>query len=650
MGDLANLREYLIQKSNISFVPIQVIEQNIKELNLFLNGIINYNDNLELSSYEELFSKYQFSFDYDSLKEILFLKQAIINSNMLDTPQYKLLISDIDNLKNEIQKHIKQQEEEIIISKNKIIEGNRFKKYLKYIEDNSINTLTDSELKDLIYFISELELDNSYKMDVIYHLTLAVYKERKNSKNDLEINSEVINELSTVIDENIKRVNDNLEVTNDDAYDEKFISLNEEIFAEILKIVDNLSNFFEHETVFENKKIDYNERIALYSSTGVNSISKYQWSLIYSDLCCNLIPRYKNKQDVSEIEKIFGFIIEKYNQYESINEEISKENFALINEYLSQLNAVNVEKIIDLYMILKTYQEQGIECDDLGKEMHIDIPYSNNEILYYGKIIELQKKYQDYLNYRSEEVKNRFDSVLGIVLEYIDLTKEEIDEILKEINILEEKIDKDSILEDEDIIKDNQYQLTNEEPVNLLVFMDINDNHILSAYCQNTECNDRDIHDVINLLYSKYYMLHDYAGHSFGNQGDMRPLVDTQKHKNLEKNSMYRARKNCTRVVYCHVHVSEKNCQIIRSYYPKFSGVLFLITGIYHKANDKKVYIDETEKLLKRYQENLDYIRQLFDNDLENEKDIETALNLIGQSLSQYNDVCSFLKNKGESK
>ena len=662
MENLEKLKEYIQHELDNIKGNTEELMLDRTQLLLFVEEIDDLFTNVELNSFSSVFDKYSFNITFDKVNQAISLIRFFNQLNTTDIPQYQNAFKDLQELQKRANEFIKKIEEQIQVTLNNQEKITILEEGLNILNNNEINYIfTEEELNKLFDIIKLLPLSLDEKYDLIRVITSKNIENKLLRKVDNALTNSNDDLLSISIEDNLEEVNELLNAT--DELDETSVSdlseeeiseddVNEPLLSKIQEIINHLSKYYEIQQ-FDviNNETGILERKVIYSSN--NEISKYNWPLIYADLCNNLLPKYKNGENKEEIKELFEFIIEKYLNYESVSPELENDTIKEIENYFNIINGVEEKEIKILYRNIENFTNLGLECN-LSEVLGRDIPYTNEQIIFYYKIFELNDAYNMYKQARENEVKNRFSPSLANCITEINDCKEWIEEMLADIRNKEKATIIDEIIDDEDEIieeldeDENIHYLTNEEPCNLVIFASNNSDGFVNIVDEiiSQGNNQITLRNIINAIYIKHYMCSNYIGIPKNKHTGYRYLEPNKKYKNLEFCNMYRSRKGDVRCAYYVVPVSEYNKRIIQNSYPNFNGVLFLVTGVFYKPSDKTNYIGDTNKFLGDYYNEMDSIINLFKNDFESHDDINRALSFIDNSITQYNNACSLVDEK----
>lgn len=653
-----------IAKTNLDVDSLKVRKEKLLS---FESGVIDRFKGIDLESFRELFEIFDFDMSFEKLGEAIELFGFLETNAMTSLEQYYVIKNDLDNLKKQISDCILKLDSQIKEYELIIESANIFKKYYSILNESGfVRLLSYDELNEVLELINKSTLDFHHKFNLVYQIGVLNYEKKHSS--DIEKAFANPCELDTVItpliEKNLEEIDEMLKLdsldksTNEDVIDNfsDFSVSDDELLNKILEIVQVLQKYFE---VSLNSELDSNVNVYIRKEyyTSENGISKYNWFNIYSDLCNVLIPKYKNNDQKEEIVELFNFIINAYQNYESVVQDFDEEVLNQIGTYICKLDNVDEEAIKNYFSIIEHWNSQGcdISIEKLSSDLHVEINYINDEIILYNLIIQLRTLYKEYDDYRKLENEWRFSTNLNEIIDEIREFKEKIMGLLFEIRKVEQKMETDKqtvvtndpvILEDEPL--ENVKSLENEKLENLVIFMDEDTENsfggvVAHLFNGNSETTVR---NIINCIYDRHYGCSNYRGIIKDKRSGYRPLKDDKVCRNLEDNGMYRSRKGDIRCSYREVHVSDGNREKIKEFYPNFSGSLFLITGVFYKPSADTEYVKITNNFLNRYQIQVDAIIDLFKNDFKTLEDASKALSLIDGSVSQYNGACSLIQKK----
>lgn len=665
MNTLNKIKEY-IQRELEQFIDSKdELTKSKDQLTKLISEIDNLFVNSEIDLFDKTFQSYNFSISFDKLKDAIALVNIFNQSNITDIPQYKDILDDLANLKKEINNIISDMDAKITIIENNQEKVDTLKDVLNILNNNENScVLSKEEIFQLFEVIKMLSLDSKEKYALIFDITNHNVDNKvvRRVENEIKTSS---NEVSMHIEENIQVINEILAAT--DEIEEPQIETEPEEITFEQEIIDNcllekvqgiikhLSKFYEVRSFEEiDAETKISARMRIYSSS--NGISKYNWPLIYYDLCNNLVPKYKKGESVEEIGNIFKFIVGIYDNYESICPEFDESELINIKNFIKIVENINREDIERLHKNIKDMIDSGCEVNDIDLKtilgLETDIPYSNCMILLYAKIFELQDAYEIYLQERVNEIKNRFSSSVAIILERVKAFKELIGDNLEEIKSMQSsasiinKGDKPQIINDSD--EESVHDLKETEIPSLVIFADeVADRDNILTLFEEVASHNESI-SVVNCIYYSHYMCRNYNVTLVGDNNSYRVLKNKSPYNSLEPNHMYRSRRRGIRCTYRTITVSQNNKKIIQRKYPAFSDTLFLITGIYHEAGNKE-YIGKTNRFVNVYKEKINHYIDLFSNDFETREQENEALSLIGDALKAYNYMCSSAIDKKTS-
>lgn len=656
--NLEELKGYIlteIEKFNSSRENLIKIRE---QFFLFREAIDFLFANRTLESFLSVFEQFEFNMSYDKLRDAIGIINWCNENNITDIKQYKAANDDLNNLKEQINSILMKIDEKIQIIDSNQRQIELFKEVLMLLDNNNQNSLfTDEEIAKIFNVIKILPFDILKKYDLIYTIT------NKNVENKVlsKIDDDPEDLIQSHIEENIEQINELLNLHNES--DDKFIveeteknnnedeftkESNDPIFAKVQEIVNRLSKYYEIQQFNEiTNETSILERKQIYSCN--NEISKYNWPLIYMDLCSYLIPMYNNGENKEQIKEIFEFIIDKYTNYESICADLEDEEIVKIENYVTKIIKVDREKIERLYINLNQLLDAKLECDNICQILGENLGYTNEEIIFYYTIFKLSDDYKTYKEYRAQEIENRFSPFLVLWIEELENLKVSIRDNLEKLSILYDIIESSKSFNDDQ--KEIEVRsLEANELNNLMIFMpnekgevdfiNIVDSIMLQGNNQIT------LRNVLNVILSKHFLINNYIGIPKNKYTGYFPLKPNDDNRNLRLFDMFRSRKGDIRCVYLTVHMSEYNRKILQNYYSNFNGVLFLVTNIFYKASDSTEYVKVTNKYIGRNVKEIKGIINLFESDFKTQEDINRALAFIDESFSQYNRACSYINEK----
>jgi len=656
--------EHELEKANFDIDSLRIRKEKLLS---FEASALDRFKGIKLDSFRELFDIFDFSMSFEKFAEAIESFEFLETNDMSSLEQYYIIKMDLDNLKKQISDCIVKLDSQINEYELLIDGANIFKKYYAILNENGfIRLLSLEELNEVFDLISKSDLDSRLKFNLVYRIGVLNYEQKHSYDIEKVLDNprEIDSVITPLIEKNLEEIDEILESNsfdNDIALEQSdgfsnILVSDDEVLNKILEIIENLRKYFEVSLNSElDSEINVYIRKEYYTSDG--GISKYNWSNIYSDLCNVLIPKYKNNDQKEEITELFNFIINIYENYESVVQDFDENDVNQIGIYISKLDNINEEVINNYFSIIEHWSSQGydISIEKLSSDLHVEIDFTKDEILLYHKIIQLRTIYKEYFDHRILENEWRFDTSLSGLIDEIREIKEKIMMLLFEISKIEQKMKADRkndessnpiVLEDEPL--ENVKYLENEKLENLVIFMseDIEnsfDGVIEHLFNGNSETT---IRNIVNCIYDRHYGCSNYRGIIKDKRSGYWPLKDDKICKNLESNGMFRSRKGDIRCSYREVHVSDNNRKIIKEFYPSFSGSLFLITGVFYKTSNDTEYVKITNSFLNKYQMQVDSIIDLFKNDFKTPEEAENALSLINGSVEQYNDAYSLIQKK----
>jgi len=664
--DLEKLKEYIQQELDSLKTNKKELGKAKTQLTLLKKELDDLYINSNLESFSELFKQFNFNMSFDKFKESIALIDFYKQIDTTNIPQY-------ETINNELRK-LKEQVNELIIDIDKQFQFNGADQEKIEILNEGLNILkhhnsnyifSDIEISKLFNIIKILSIDISEKYHLIYKLA-NINVERKllrdakfvlnNSEvaTKIEKNITVVNNLLTKSTELVNEPQDTVteQISKTGVIGEEFND--NDLLLQIHEIINHLSEFFEIKQFGEiTSETIILQRKEIYSLN--DEISKYNWPLIYTDLCENLIPMYENGNKKEQIIEIFKFIIEKYNNYESVCDDFDSKTIEIIDNYLQDFDKINIEEIELLFKQMSDFNKFGYEYDNLSEIVGTKNKYTNEEIIIHQKIIDLHFYYSEYKKYRAREIKDRFSPDLAEDIANIKDTKEEI---VKALYVLEQLKKQEDVIESDDIIDDEENNITFIEDNNtpsLVIFVGNTNNSdniltIFDSFKTNGQLST--LRNIVNCIYHNHYSANQYNIDRYSEKSPYRKLADYDVYKSLEKNEMWRSDKGKIRCTYRAVHLTEKNKKILQSFFPYFEDTLFIMTGIYYKTGKDKgrEYVKLTNGFVERNQDIIDYYIKLFGEDFESKEQIEEAIELIKKAYENYNYMCTSIKEKEEKK
>lgn len=682
--DLEKLKDYIQQELEKITGNKEELNQTKEQLSLFKTEFDNLFINNELDTFQELFKQNELGISFEKVKEAVSVITFFNQLNTTDIPQYQDAYNDLQELKKQIDVLITSIDDRIQIIENNNDKFNILKDALDILNKEDLNGFyNDEEISKLFNAIKVLTIDAREKMDLIYNITSINVQKKLTSRVEHSIKISSDDLVLSSIEENIDIVTELLDST--DEYSDELIqesdvlgvdevqsnveeTINDPLLDKIQELVNQLSKYYDVQNFWEiTSQTGILERKEIYSSN--NEISKYNWPLIYVDLCKNLIPMYKEGNDKDQIKELFEFIIEKYTNYESVCEEFDSETVLEINKYFNMIDNIDEDEVRKLRGQLENFNQYGLECENISKTAGSKTFYTNEQIELYYFIFELRDGYDLYKQERENELKNRFSSDLMNCINNVKEYKQYILDTLVNIKKIEHEIstkldtpnddeidnpdiDDDEIEQEED---KNIYFIEDNKTPSLVVFMDVKNKDSILAHFKTIMENGKipTLRNVVNCIYQNHYFCKNYQEDLVSGNSQYRSLSNDTYNKSLEPNEMYRSEKGKIRCPYRVLHLSDKNKEIIKQYYPKFSDTIFLITGIFYrvgKRNGTPPYISDTNSFVKCYQDKINYYVKLFSEDFKDESQVNEAIDLINNSFEQYNYICSIVKEKENKK